>query len=63
MKREPILVGLQNGRVTHLSVNTSKMERIAFIEDGCDSVILIPANSNVPDFKASYEIKLVEVII
>ncbi len=59
MESKSILVGLNGGRVTHLSINTSNDERIAFINNGCDSVVLIPADSDVPDFKASYQIKLV----
>jgi len=60
MERKPILVGLKNGRVTALSIDTSNEERLSFIENGCDSVILMPENSDVPDFKAEYEIKFVD---
>ncbi len=57
MERKPFLVGLQNGRVTHLSLETTNEERISFIEDGCDSVVLMPENAEVPDFKGTYKIK------
>lgn len=60
MERKPVLVGLKNGRVTALSIDTSNEERLSFIENGCDSVILMPENSDVPDFKAEYEIKFVD---
>lgn len=62
MERKPYLVGLKNGRITHLSIDTSNEERLSFIEDGCDSVILMPENSDVPDFKSVYEIKFVKVV-
>lgn len=61
MERKPYLVGLQNGRVTHLSLETTNEERISFIEDGCDSVVLMPEYSDMPDFKGVYEIKFVVV--
>lgn len=61
MERKPVLVGLKNGRVTALSIDTSNEERLSFIENGCDSVILMPENSDVPDFKAEYKIKFVKV--
>ena len=61
MERKPVLVGLKNGRITHLSIDTSNEERISFIKDGCDSVVLIPENSDVPDFKATYKIEFIEV--
>lgn len=60
MERKPILVGLKNGRITHLSIDTSNEERMSFINDGCDSVVLMPENSDVPDFKSVYEIKFVD---
>ena len=60
MERKPVLVGLKNGRVTALSIDTSDEERLSFIENGCDSVILMPENSDMPDFKAEYEIKFVD---
>lgn len=60
MERKPVLVGLKKGRITHLSIDTSNKERLSFIEDGCDSVILMPENSDVPDFKSVYEIKFVD---
>ena len=60
MERKPVLVGLKNGRVTALSIDTSNEERLSFIENGCDSVILMPENSDVPDFKVEYEIKFVD---
>jgi hypothetical protein len=61
MERKPVLVGLKNGRITHLSIDTSNEERLSFIEGGCDSVILMPENSDVPDFNVEYEIKFVKV--
>ena len=61
MKREPILVGLQDGRITHLSADTSMFERLLFIEHGCDTVILLPKNSEVPSFDATYKVELAEV--
>lgn len=61
MERKPILVGLTDGRITNLSIDTSREERIAFIKSGCDSVILRSGNMEVPSFDAVYKIELVEV--
>lgn len=61
MNRKPILIGLKNGMVTHLSVYTNEEERIEFIKGGCDTVITTCENIDVPDFESKYQIKLEKV--
>lgn len=59
MKRKPILLGLCDGRITHMSVDTSKAERISFIKGGCDTVVI--HSGECPDFNKIYRVEVSEV--
>ncbi|MFW1952183.1 hypothetical protein [Acinetobacter beijerinckii] len=55
------LVGLKNGRVTYLTIEISRSERIAMLDHGCDSIITCDLEE-APDFKKDYLISFVPKI-